>query len=111
MKEQNLNEFENKMLENLRNQKIYCNIKSVSKSGMTRRMVFYVQFQNELYYLNDIIAKLTSFKKDKNGYLIVKGCGMDMVFHVLYSFNIGIVNYKKLEHGTEWINPNNYKLL
>lgn len=111
MKEQNLNEFENEMLENLRDQKIYCIIKSVSKSGMTRRMVFYVQFQNELYYLNDIIAKLTGYKIDKNGYLVVQGCGMDMVFHVLDSFNIDIINYKKLEHGTKWINPNKYILL
>ena len=110
MKEQNLNEFENEMLENLRHQKIYCIIKSVSKSGMTRRMVFYFQFQNELYYLNDIIAKLTNFKNDKNGYLIVKGCGMDMVFYVLNEFNKGIFEYKKLKSKPSWIIPNNWIL-
>ena len=117
MKKQKLTEFENELLESLKGEKIYCVIKSVSNSGMTRRMVFYVQLQNELYYLNDIIAKLTGFKIDKNGYLVVQGCGMDMVFEVLYLFNKDILYYKKtveginLESDATWCEPHNYRLL
>ncbi len=117
MKKQELTDFEKELLESLKGQRFYCVIKSVSKSGMTRRMVFYFQFQNELYYLNDIIAKLTNYKKDKNGYLVVQGCGMDMVLHVLYLFNEDILYYKKtveginLESDATWFEPRNYRLL
>jgi hypothetical protein len=83
MKKQKLTDFEKELLENLIGQEMYCVIKSVSKSGLTKRVIFSVQYKNELYCLNRLIAKLTFFKNDKDGYLVVKGGGIDIIFHTL----------------------------
>ena len=79
--------------------KIYADIKSVSRSGMSRRIAFYMVDKNkEGNYIRRVtreIAWLTGwvpFQEYKQGgkYLVddglkVTGCGMDMIFHTLYS--------------------------
>jgi hypothetical protein len=46
-------------------------------------MIFYVQYQDKLHCLNRLIAKVTFFKNDKDGYLVVRGGSIDMIFHTL----------------------------
>jgi hypothetical protein len=75
--------------------RMYATVKSVSRSGMSRRIAFY-------YVENDYIVNCTAqvgwltgwvdFQEYKQGKrwlnqegLYVSGCGMDMVFHTLYS--------------------------
>jgi hypothetical protein len=60
-------------------------IKSVSRSGMCRRIEFYSNDFNRIGYY---IARLIEYpyNVDKGG-LQVTGCGMDMIFHVLSSLN------------------------
>lgn len=62
---------------------IAVNITHVSKSGMQRRMRFYVNgFVNITWHIAVILDK----SMDDRG-LKVDGCGMDMCFHVLSSLN------------------------
>ena len=65
---------------------IYCVLRHVSRSGMSRRISFYAIHKGELVYLDGYIARLGHFKlhPTKDG-LKVDGCGMDMGFHVVYS--------------------------
>lgn len=75
--------------------KVIVSIKKVSASGMTRKMDFYViekvSYGNDyLININDKIALIAGYKQDKNDYIIVRGCGMDMVFSVLSNFNYAI---------------------
>ena len=68
---------------------ILATIKSVARSGMSRRISFALIKNNEVLVLDGVISKLTGFK-DNGKYshegLTVGGCGMDMVFHTLECF-------------------------
>lgn len=66
---------------------IYAVIHSVSRSGMSRVMSFYVMIDNEPHRLNGLIITACSFKPCKRGAgdgITVNGCGMDMGYHVAY---------------------------
>jgi hypothetical protein len=109
-----LDEYQLQKLEQMKDQKIVCSIVSVSQSGMTRKMNFYYIDNNELIYCNDLIEVVAGYKRDKNNCIIVSGCGMDMIFSVLYNFNMSLVHKDgvKLEHYDNcryWIDANNYK--
>jgi hypothetical protein len=69
---------------------VYCVLRSVSKSGMSRRIDFYVIKNNEPLYLSGLIGIVLGIGRsmDKDG-LKVDGCGMDMGFSVVY--NLGSV--------------------
>lgn len=84
-----LNEYDRELLEDVRNQKVYCNITKVSQSGMTRKMRFYAisKKDGELRNVTYLISGIADYGMDKNHDLIVGGCGMDMIFSVLSNFN------------------------
>jgi hypothetical protein len=114
-----LTSWENVTLEDMKNKQIVCTIDSVSKSGMTRKMNFYFVSSGKLLICSSLIAKIAGYGQDKNGCLIVKGCGMDMVFSVLYNFNMSMLHLKghkrndfsHSENCRFWIDSNNYQLL
>ena len=54
-------------------------IKSVSKSGMTRRMEIYSKTDNA--WLTRSVARAIGWSMNDNG-IKVDGCGMDMCFHL-----------------------------
>ena len=64
---------------------ILATIKSVARSGMSRRISFALIKNNEVLILDGVISKLTGFKDSHEG-LTVGGCGMDIVFHTLECF-------------------------
>lgn len=64
--------------------KIYTVLRSVSKSGMSRVIDFYTIENNKPLSLTHLIGKACDYRMAKNGGLVVKGCGMDMGFHVVY---------------------------
>ncbi len=88
---------------------ILVNIHSVSKSGMTRKMSAYVITKSKVYdckkekyvnkptlqKLNFYIAEADVFKLDKNGYLTIGGCGMDMACDLSYSLKCALFGYEK----------------
>jgi hypothetical protein len=75
-------------LVNVRKNTVYATVKSVSRSGMSRRIELYVVNDNkEIIRIGWHIAKILGYKYDANIGMQVNGCGMDMIFHVLSNFN------------------------
>ncbi len=70
-------------LQQFRNKEIAAVIKSVSSSGMSRRIEFYADGYNRIGYS---LAVLGNYSYNDKG-LRVDGCGMDMIFSVLSKFN------------------------
>lgn len=64
-----------------KNSCLVINIKSVSKSGMSRVMDVFVNNKdsNYLLYVSRDVSKLCGLKLKDNG-VVVRGCGMDMTF-------------------------------
>lgn len=118
-KQINLDSYNMEFLDFMKNKQIVCSIQSVSRSGMTRKMDFYFISDNQLIYCNKIIAEIAGYKRDKKGSLIVSGCGMDMIFSVLYNFNISMLKLKGFtmkdhshsENCKFWIDSSNYRLV
>lgn len=70
------------------NSLVYVVIKNVSKSGMTRKIDFYIKVKETDYLqnINQELNEVLDWGIDKNGHLIVKGCGMDMVWYALNQY-------------------------
>lgn len=64
---------------------VYCNIVSVSSSGMTRRISFYVITNGRLVNIDHRFAVITGWNQSDKGGIVVSGCGMDMCFHAVYT--------------------------
>lgn len=126
-KQATLSEWEEETLLKMKGMQIYVTIEHVSASGMTRRMKFYYKNPDydRLINVTFIIATICG-KKIKNDALVVGGCGMDMIFSVLSSFNYIMaqrVTGKTLQelmatkecgeriYDTYYVNANNYQLL
>jgi len=102
---------------------IIVNFKSVSRSGMLRRVNVYVIKDNKLLYLNYLVTQFTHYKKDSEGLLKLQGCGMDMGFSLVYNFSSAIFpngfkssrrnsinGMKKTEKGFNWDTDGGYAL-
>lgn len=74
------------------NDTVICVLRSVARSGISRRIDFYTI---NLDYLSHSIAVVLGDPEPENG-LRVGGCGMDMGFHVVYS-----LGYKLWPKGTD----------
>ena len=76
-----------KVLESLaKDTVIYSIVRSVSSSGLSRKIDFYVIQDNELIWITPGIRDILDYKQDaKTGALKVNGTGMDMCFHVVNS--------------------------
>lgn len=65
---------------------VYCVLRSVSSSGMSRRISFFAIRDGELVCLDHAISVLTHYSRSRKEGLTVSGCGMDMGFAVVYDF-------------------------
>lgn len=64
---------------------VYCVLRNVSKSGMQRRIDLYAIGQDrEPFFLSGLAACAlgTRWDRDRGG-VVVRGCGMDMGFHLV----------------------------
>ena len=61
---------------------IWCVLRSVSASGMSRAIDFYIMRDDRPLWLSGYISVLMELRRAKRG-LTVQGCGMDMGFHVV----------------------------
>ena len=67
-----------------REQEIYCIIRHVSQSGMTRHISFFCIVDNEPRFLDGLISDYLDYRMNKYyNALVVGGCGMDMAFSVV----------------------------
>jgi hypothetical protein len=83
---------------------VYTVLRSVSASGMSRKIDLYVFKDNKPRYLSGLYAQMQGEKVPSNGYR-VGGCGMDMGFHLVYTLSSMIFEGErkgyKLKH--EWL--------
>ena len=89
---------------------VYGTVNSVSRSGMSRRIEFYVATEkNEIRRIGYYIAKIAGYpyNVDKGG-ILVNGCGMDMLFSVLSNFNYAVAQYETGKNLTELLNSGEY---
>lgn len=86
----------------IKENRVICNVASVSSTGMSRRLSF-IEFgvKNKRGYQCTFYSFLNAlgYKVDNNNTFRVDGCGMDMVFHTNYSiirdlFNMGFIKEK-----------------
>lgn len=78
---------------------IFAKVESVSQSWMSRKINFYIAFDNDIKNINFIISKVTWYKQDAKTWAIkVSWCWMDMIFAVLSHF------YSKLYNNYSYIN-------
>ena len=77
----------------LDNETIYCIIRKVSASGMPRVIDLFVinPGDNGIDYIGKLAAKATGMTYNhKIGGVFVKGCGMDMAYHLVSSMAASI---------------------
>ena len=74
---------------------VYTVLRSVSRSGMNRKIDLYKIEDGEPHWLTYLVAKATGITFDnKRDALSVGGCGMDMGFHVVYSLSAALFRDK-----------------
>ncbi len=66
-------------------QKVYCNLKSVSASGMQRRIELFIVENGEICNISFAASIVTGRKFSDKGGIVCNGCGMDMGFDLVYS--------------------------
>ena len=70
------------ILKAMKTGRFYAGVKSVSRSGMSRKIKLAYIIRNKLFHIqNPLILKLAGV--DKNGR--INGCGMDMLYHAQYN--------------------------
>lgn len=78
-----------KIMLKCKDKRCYASVLHVSSSGMSRVIHFVaITKRGDVYNLDGMIHNITDYNFDNNYYgLRVGGCGMDMIFHVLYTVN------------------------
>lgn len=69
---------------------VYYHVDHVSKSGMTRHIIFYIAPKTgTIYDISYDIARLIDYTPTRRGRgITVNGCGMDMGYHVISSLSM-----------------------
>jgi hypothetical protein len=71
---------------------LYTKLEKVSSSGMSRQIkVLDIKDETPSYW-SYYVSKILGYTLKDNGALVVKGCGMDMGFHVIYSLSQTLFN-------------------
>ena len=79
-----------KTLTRAEGEKIYCTLRSVSASGMSRRISLHTIHKGELIPLDYTASILTGRTLSDKGGIVCNGCGMDMGFDLVYSLGYSI---------------------
>ncbi len=69
---------------------VYCVIRSVAKSGMSRTMTLFVIRNGIPHYITRDVCLACGYTYTKDGNLKVSGCGMDMGHDVVYRLSIAL---------------------
>lgn len=80
--------------------KVYCIVRHVSRSGMSRCIDCYVIRDNELIWISGYASKAMGMTLTQNG-IRVGGCGMNMCFALVYDLSRTLYrDGYKLTHAT-----------
>ena len=71
---------------------LYTKIEKVSSSGMSRQIKVLDIKGGIPSYWSYYVSKVLGYTLKDNGALFVKGCGMDMGFHVVYELSKTLFN-------------------
>lgn len=71
---------------------LYAIVRSVSRSGMSQALDFYVQNNGELVCITHIICDISHLRRSKDGAAFVQGCDMNMASSILYNFFVKILS-------------------
>ena len=83
-------------------EEVFCIIRHVSQSGMTRHISFFIIKNQQPLFLDNLISDYLDYKPNASYTgLVVRGCGMDMAFSVVHhlqeqmkhSKNTNFLNY------------------
>lgn len=78
---------------------VYTILRSVSRSGMSRIIDLVIIKNNEPLWITWHVSKVLEYSLAKDTGLKVRGCGMDMGFHVVYS----LANTLGIELRQRWL--------
>jgi len=90
-----------KILKDIPTDTIYTVIRHVSASGMQREISVKMIDAGRIISLDWLVSNATGTKIGKHNGLVVKGCGMDMGFHLVDQINHLFSPSKKFRQ--EWI--------
>lgn len=81
--------YQEQAKESLRNilshgETVYCVLRNISKSGMSRTIDFYAIQSDAPIWLSGYMAAAMGWKRAKDRGIVISGCGMDMGFHAVY---------------------------
>lgn len=81
--------------------KVYCILRSVSASGMSRSISLYVKSDGDMRNIDSLSADALGYKLAKQAGVMVSGCGMNMGFHLVYSLGCAVwPTGTETPHGT-----------
>ena len=81
------------------NQIIYTTLSHTSRSGMMRHIKVIIVDKGKAVDISYIVSELLDWKWVGNGAVKVSGCGMDMGFHLVYTFSRVLFKGKKTDAG------------
>lgn len=64
---------------------VYCMVRSVSSSGMSRTISLYIIENGKLRNIDGLVVDVLDYRESKRGGFVVNGCGMDMCFGTVYN--------------------------
>ena len=84
---------------------VYTKVDHVSRSGMSRVISCYVVDGGEIRDISYFVSQALGWgQSDKHGGVKVGGCGMDMGFHLVYSFSRALYpkGFHCIGEGESW---------
>jgi hypothetical protein len=91
----------NKILQDINSDTIYTVLRHVSASGMQREVSVKMIDAGRIIHLDYLVSTALGMKQGKHNGIVVRGCGMDMGFHIVHNILRAVNPSKQYRH--EWI--------
>jgi len=89
------------ILRDIKTDTIYTVLRHVSSSGMQREISIKMIDADRIIHLDYLVSTALGMKQGKHNGIVVRGCGMDMGFHIVHNILRAINPSKQYRH--EWI--------
>ena len=91
----------NKILSDIPTDTIYTVLRHVSSSGMQREISIKMIDAGRIIHLDYLLSTALEMTQGKHNGIVVRGCGMDMGFHIVHNILRAVNPTKQFRH--EWI--------